>query len=99
MSYVLIAIIKFYWFLKPVSLKPRCIYHESCSNYVYRITLHKGFKFGLKALIKRYHSCRSGYYLFKIKDKWCLKTVNNLYIYQTGIARHILLDLEKNNAH
>ncbi|WP_416236422.1 membrane protein insertion efficiency factor YidD [Xanthomarina sp. F2636L] len=94
MKYILLFSINCYWFFKPSSLKPRCIYHESCSNYVYRITKYKGFKYGLKAFIKRYHSCRSGYFLFKVNNKWCLRTVNSYYINQTDIARHILIEQE-----
>lgn len=39
-----------------------CIFKESCSKYVFRITNRWGFKKGILALKKRRRICRNGYY-------------------------------------
>ncbi|WP_072995564.1 membrane protein insertion efficiency factor YidD [Pseudozobellia thermophila] len=47
-----------YWITIPKSKRRNCIFHESCSHYVYRITRDNGFYEGLKALLYRYRNCR-----------------------------------------
>jgi putative component of membrane protein insertase Oxa1/YidC/SpoIIIJ protein YidD len=61
MRFVLITIIKLYWKFIPESSRKSCLFAESCSRYVYRITKDKGFWAGLKALKSRYKKCRPGY--------------------------------------
>ena len=60
MRYILIYLIKFYWKIT-IYKKHKCIFRESCSRYVYRITEKEGFLSGIKALIQRYNQCRPGY--------------------------------------
>ena len=64
MKWLIIFLIKLYWFLKPKNLRRKCIFHESCSNYVYRITIERGFWTGLNALKKRFRQCRGGYQIY-----------------------------------
>ena len=61
MKLFLLLIIKTYWKCIPESNRKSCLFAESCSRYVYRITKDKGFWAGLKALKFRYKKCRSGY--------------------------------------
>jgi putative component of membrane protein insertase Oxa1/YidC/SpoIIIJ protein YidD len=65
MKYIILLLIRSYWFLKPKYRKPRCIFKKSCSHYVFEITNEKGFLKGLKALHFRYKNCRYGYEFFK----------------------------------
>jgi putative component of membrane protein insertase Oxa1/YidC/SpoIIIJ protein YidD len=53
--------IKFYWKLIPESNRKSCLFSESCSRYVYRITNEEGFWAGIKAFKSRYKKCRPGY--------------------------------------
>jgi putative component of membrane protein insertase Oxa1/YidC/SpoIIIJ protein YidD len=64
MSILLLCIIRFYRrFVKPVYPKT-CLYKESCSVHVERITQHAGFIAGIKALQTRVSNCQQGYHLF-----------------------------------
>jgi len=69
MRFVLITIINLYWKFIPESNRKSCLFAESCSRYVYRITNEKGFWHGLKALKSRYKKCRPGYdIVYNIQD-------------------------------
>ena len=61
MKFLLILILKTYWKVIPESNRKSCLFAESCSRYVYRITNDKGFWAGLKAFNTRYKKCRPGY--------------------------------------
>ena len=58
MRFVLILIIKIYWFVFPESKRRKCIYHKSCSKHVYDITMEKGLLNGFKELIYRIKTCK-----------------------------------------
>jgi putative component of membrane protein insertase Oxa1/YidC/SpoIIIJ protein YidD len=59
-SRILLGIIKLYWRL-PTIFRGRCIFHETCSRYVYRRTQEDGFRVGLAAMAERFRQCRPGY--------------------------------------
>ena len=61
MKFLILLIIKIYWKLIPASKRKACLFAESCSRHVYRITNQDGFWAGLKAFKSRYKKCRSGY--------------------------------------
>lgn len=65
MKFILLTIIRFYWFIKPNNRKPKCIFRKSCSCYVYGIISDKGALKGLAAFYFRYKNCRYGYEIFK----------------------------------
>lgn len=60
--------IRLYWIFP---YKPRrcCIFKETCSAHVYRITKDYGVKKGLNALYRRFKQCRGGYSFVMIDDK------------------------------
>lgn len=66
MRYSLLILIRLYW-LVPGKYKPKCIFKESCSRYVYRITKTKGFKAGVLAIRERKQKCKKGYYYITSK--------------------------------
>lgn len=43
-------------------MRKHCIFKESCSHYVYRITKGFGLRKGVLALNERKQKCRAGYY-------------------------------------
>lgn len=53
--------IRLYW-LVPARKRKQCLFKESCSRYVYRITRNHGFVKGFKALLMRWRQCRPGYH-------------------------------------
>ena len=56
-------LIRIYWMLPPKHRR-QCLFKETCSRYVYRVTTEKGFIDGLKALLSRYKTCRSSYAIY-----------------------------------
>ena len=61
MKFLLLLIIKMYWKLIPESNRKSCLFAESCSRFVYRITKEEGFWSGIRAFNSRYKKCRAGY--------------------------------------
>jgi uncharacterized protein len=61
MSLLLLAVIQLYWRVWPRRWRRRCLFRESCSRYVYRITRREGFVAGVAALRGRVRACRPGY--------------------------------------
>lgn len=65
MKYLILLMIRLYWFFKPKNSKPKCIFRTSCSHHVYEITQKQGFLKGLKILIFRFRNCRYGFEIFE----------------------------------
>jgi len=61
MKNVLRAAVRAYWAVWPRHLNRGCIYRETCSHHVYRVTDEGGFAAGLRALLSRVRTCRPGY--------------------------------------
>ena len=68
MKFLLLNIIRLYWNFVPTHKRRACVFEESCSNYIHRVTTEKGFLKGMCALKKRFHQCRPGYELFKVEQ-------------------------------
>lgn len=66
MKYFLLASIKIYWLLIPISKRRKCLFKISCSNYVYSKTKHEGLISGIKALMFRVKNCNPNYYITNI---------------------------------
>jgi putative component of membrane protein insertase Oxa1/YidC/SpoIIIJ protein YidD len=63
MKWLLIALVKFYQKVHFGRASGKCLFRESCSSYVHRITFQRGFISGLRALSQRFRVCRSGYFI------------------------------------
>lgn len=57
-----------YWKLVPINRRRKCIFIESCSCHVYKISKTNGFVAGAKSFIQRFKQCRSGYTFFETPD-------------------------------
>ena len=80
MKHLLLLSIKIYWFAIPKKLRRSCLFSESCSNHVFRITKDQGFSKGIKALKERYQNCRQGYQYIEIKgETFLLSKTQKLY--------------------
>jgi hypothetical protein len=88
--FLLLLIIKIYWFLIPANKRAKCIFEKSCSNHVFDKTKTEGFLIGLKALWFRYQNCRSGYYLMTINNETILVTVKNETFLEKDIDSRLL---------
>jgi len=74
MKFALLFFIKLYWLLIPENKRKCCLFHESCSKFVYRTTIEKGFLRGLNALFFRFKFCRPGNQIIEIKGEKFLVT-------------------------
>lgn len=92
MKFLLLFLIKTYWFLKPEKKRNKCLFKENCSNHVFDITKKLGFIAGFKALIKRVKNCRPGYYIIDIENQTHIITANN-EIYLIAEMRNDILNL------
>ncbi len=61
MRYFILLIIQIYWLI-PKRKRACCIFKESCSHYIYRITKQYGLKYGIIAFKERKAKCKPGYY-------------------------------------
>lgn len=97
MKYLILLIIQLYWVLKPKHSKPKCIFKNSCSHYVYAETLQYGFLKGLKAFHFRYKNCRSGFKIFKnpINNKIQMMLSSNQTIEKEEIAERLINQFKK----
>jgi hypothetical protein len=93
MKYLVLFIIKIYQTFIPKRLRGKCLFKESCSNYVYRIAKDEGFVKGIIAFKYRYLNCRPNYYLLEDNGKILLITAKRNVIEDSYIDERIL----KNN--
>lgn len=61
MKVALLALVRIYWSLWPNRWKRQCLFRESCSRAVYRVTSTKGFRAGMSMLVRRIETCRSNF--------------------------------------
>ena len=90
MKYLLLFIIRIYWKIIPASKRKQCIFRESCSHYVWRITAEEGFISGIKALLFRNKHCCPGYAIYKYQNNFELKTINGLILKEDEIDKRLL---------
>lgn len=96
MKYFILIIIYIYQLIVPKWLRGRCLFNESCSNYVYRETKEKGGNAGLIALRYRIENCRPNYYLIENKGKVLLITARYQIVEEEYINKKILMEIETN---
>jgi putative component of membrane protein insertase Oxa1/YidC/SpoIIIJ protein YidD len=92
MKFFLIWGIKAYWFLIPPQKRNKCLFKQSCSQYVYNIAIKEGGLKGVKALAYRYTHCRPGYDIIKEKNVKLLISAKNGVFTSNEIKDQILKD-------
>jgi len=94
MKYLLLAIIRGYWFLIPKAKRRKCIFKKSCSHHVYEMTEQKGLQEGIKALKFRFENCRPQFELFKnpINDKIQIILPSQIILDSEEIADSFLIN-------
>lgn len=92
MKVLLLITIRIYWIVIPLSKRKKCIFRESCSQYVHRHTSKYGLWKGLIALKYRYRNCRYGYEIFEnpINQKKQMMLVNHQIVEEKDIAKRLL---------
>lgn len=95
MSFLMIALIKAYrLFLRPF-LNQTCLYRESCSVHVERITKEQGFSKGLRALTTRMENCREGYIIMGSGEDLQLITRTRSIVPKEAINPKLIEDYSK----
>jgi len=95
MKYFLSIPIMLYQTFFPKKYRGECLFRESCSNYVLRITNEKGFVEGIKALNFRYKNCRPGYTILSKDDKVIMITVKHIVFNEDDIDLRIINKTKK----
>ncbi|HQX02516.1 MAG TPA: membrane protein insertion efficiency factor YidD [Flavobacterium sp.] len=90
MKYIVLVFIQLYWKIMPESKRNVCLFSESCSNHIYRITNENGFVKGITALRKRIIKCRPKYELYKVDDTFILKLQDGSVINENEISQFLL---------
>lgn len=80
MKYLLLFVIRSYWFLVPPGERKKCLFKETCSIHVYRVTKQQGLFSGLKALQTRVKNCRPGYQVVNEGELKGILTKNEEFI-------------------
>jgi uncharacterized protein len=91
MKWVLISVILLYRRL-PSFVKRKCLFKETCSAHVLRLTRESGFGVGMRALRVRMLQCRSGYVVFfdvNIKH-WIVRFANGSVANRDELAEFVL---------
>jgi len=88
-------IIRLYQTFIPKRFRGKCLFKESCSNYVYRITKEDGLKAGIVAFRFRFHNCRPDYSLFENGKEILLITVTGEVIEECFIDEKLLSQHKK----
>lgn len=58
---MLMGFVWLYWALVPVRFRRLCLFRESCSRHVFRVSRDHGGARGLEALRSRFRDCRPGW--------------------------------------
>ena len=92
MRWLILFPIYVYWYAWPPFLKKRsCLFKESCSQFVFRVTKESGFVAGYKAMIWRYRNCRPGYRIVSnAEGKFEMRLVTGNMVPESEIADAIL---------
>ncbi|MBL0211178.1 MAG: membrane protein insertion efficiency factor YidD [Holophagaceae bacterium] len=80
MKFLLIGAIRIYWLIWPEKKRRTCVYSESCSRYVFRLTNSFGLLTGLRALRQRFRSCRPGYEFCMVNGSMHIRLVDGTVI-------------------
>lgn len=92
MKYLLLLVIRIYQTFIPKKFRGECLFKESCSNFVYRVTKEKGLKGGINAFMYRFRNCRSDYYISEENGKLSLITVENEVVEESLLDERILVE-------
>lgn len=90
MKWLLIFVIRVYWFILPPNKRNRCLFKISCSNAVYNATKQNGFFAGVKLLHFRYIHCRSNYKWQINNNEFSITTANGTILNHNEIREEII---------
>lgn len=80
MKWSLLLPIRLYWFAWPVRWNRGCLFRETCSHHVYRVTQERGASQGLLALFSRHRQCRPGYSVCASPHGYYLRLADGVHL-------------------
>jgi len=94
MKSLLRFMIQMYWFTVSEDRRRSCLFRESCSKYVYRITGEKGFIEGIRAMENRFQVCRAEHTLISENGEITLHLCNGTQIQEEDIAINLVVSMK-----
>jgi len=91
MRLLLLLGIQLYWRLWPQRFRRSCLFRESCSRYVYRVTARSGVCAGLVVLWDRARRCRGGYRVETIAEDLVVRLVDGSILSEAEASPSLLL--------
>jgi len=91
MKFLLLIPIRLYWHIMPEHRRRPCLFKETCSNHVHRVTKSEGLIEGMRAFRDRFRMCRPGYHLYRTDtNDFQLELCNGVVIHESAISEHVL---------
>jgi uncharacterized protein len=90
MKNLFLILLKIYQIFIPKRFRHKCLFKESCSNYVFRLTKENGFSAGINALRYRIHNCNPKYFIIENKGRILLITAQYQVIEEGFISKQII---------
>jgi hypothetical protein len=87
---LLLLAIRAYWLAWPAEWRRGCLYRESCSRHVHRVTAAEGLTAGLRALRHRFRTCRPGYGLVRFEGRTWLALADGSFLDAEHAAPRLL---------
>jgi hypothetical protein len=87
---LLAGAVRLYWLLVPASLRRNCLFRETCSQHVFRVSNEAGDLKAIKALYRRVRVCRPGYRLELVDGDMRMILVDGTVVPEYDIAPAIL---------
>ena len=85
MNKIVLLLIRIYW-LTPDRWRRKCLFKESCSHHVYRITKSQGLLKGWEAFVKRFNTCRPNYAFYDTIDGRQWVVLNDQSVVERGVT-------------
>lgn len=88
--WLILSGIRLYWLLVRPRRRRKCLFRESCSHHVYRVTEERGSCAGLKALRRRIRRCRPGFSVEWTGGAWNVRWVDGHVSREQDVAGHVV---------
>jgi hypothetical protein len=90
MRQALLWLIRAYWRFRPERLRRSCLFRETCSRHVYRVTASSGILCGLEALGRRIRQCRQGYRVETLAGHLVLRLRDGSFLSESELSSNLL---------
>lgn len=74
-----------------------CLFHESCSNHVYRVVINESIAEGIKAFRKRFSECKTPYLIVKQGSETYMHLNTGRVLTKDEINPDLIMNRESND--